>query len=48
MLIFLVEEVVEEQVVEEKAPEVEMGGMFGDDSSSEEDSDSDWSKYPRK
>ena len=44
----LAEEVVEEVVVEEKAPEVEMGGMFGDDSSSDEDSDSDWSKYPRK
>lgn len=37
-----VEEKVEETVVEEKAPEVEMGGMFGDDSSSEDDdSDSD-------
>ena len=44
----LVEEKVEDVVVEEKAPEVEMGGMFGDDSSSEDESDSDWSKYPRK
>ena len=44
----LAETAVEEEVVEEKAPEVEMGGMFGDDSSSDEDSDSDWSKYPRK
>lgn len=43
----LAEAKVEEEVVEEKAPEVEMGGMFGDDSSSDE-SDSDWSKYPRK